>query len=361
MNASPLIAPPPEPRSSPTLFAFAPVLPSNGFRMKDYWIWCPSVIQGLDHRYHMFASRWPKWLPFHPGWMTNSEVVRAVADRPEGPYTFAEVVLPPRGAEYWDGRSTHNPTIRFHAGRYYLYYTGITHPLKPLEPGEPFDTKDPRCIVARSCKRVGLAWADSITGPWHRLDHPILQTAPNTFYSFLTSNPAPVISENGQVTLLFKSRRYLRSTHSGMMIGLATAPHPEGPYKVLGDEPLFSSAKFGEIEDPFLWKEEGLFRMIAKDMSGRICGQAGGGLYAESTDARTWRITRPMLAYRKEIHWTDHGIRTYGSLERPFLLMENGRITHLCAAASNGTQNFVDATETWNAVLPVAALNSSFM
>src|SRR5262249_41603082 len=80
------------------------VVPRNGgFRMDGYWVWCGSVIKGDDGRYHMFASRWPKDITFHPGWMTSSEIVRAVADRPEGPYVFQQVVLPARGAEYWDG------------------------------------------------------------------------------------------------------------------------------------------------------------------------------------------------------------------------------------------------------------------
>lgn len=81
----------------------------GGFRMEGYWVWCGSVVQGEDGKFHMFASRWPKTLPMHPGWMTASEIVRADSDTPEGPYRFCEVALPARGAEYWDGRCTHNP------------------------------------------------------------------------------------------------------------------------------------------------------------------------------------------------------------------------------------------------------------
>jgi len=87
----------------------APV--GGGFRMEGYWVWCGSVIKGEDNRYHMFASRWPKSQPMHPGWLSLSEIVRASSDTPEGPYQFEEVVLPARGAEYWDGRMTHNPQI----------------------------------------------------------------------------------------------------------------------------------------------------------------------------------------------------------------------------------------------------------
>ena len=57
----------------------------------------------------MFASRWRKDIKFVPGWVTNSEVVRAWAERPEGPYVYQETVLPARGAEHWDGMMTTNP------------------------------------------------------------------------------------------------------------------------------------------------------------------------------------------------------------------------------------------------------------
>jgi hypothetical protein len=36
----------------------APV--TGGFAMEDFWVWCGSVIQGPEGKYHMFASRWPK-------------------------------------------------------------------------------------------------------------------------------------------------------------------------------------------------------------------------------------------------------------------------------------------------------------
>ena len=90
----------------------APV--GGGFAMEDYWVWGSSVVRGDDSLYHMYVSRWPKNLPFHPGWMVASEIVHAVSENPEGPYQFSDVALPARGPEYWDGRSTHNPRILRH-------------------------------------------------------------------------------------------------------------------------------------------------------------------------------------------------------------------------------------------------------
>ena len=92
------------------------------FEQDNYWIWGSSVIKGKDGKYHMYVSRFPKSLPFHPGWMVASEIVHAVADVVEGPYQFSDVALPPRGPQYWDGRSTHNPRILYHDNKYYLIY-----------------------------------------------------------------------------------------------------------------------------------------------------------------------------------------------------------------------------------------------
>ena len=37
------------------------------FECEGYWAWGSSVVKGDDGKYHMFVSRFPKSLPFHPG------------------------------------------------------------------------------------------------------------------------------------------------------------------------------------------------------------------------------------------------------------------------------------------------------
>lgn len=337
-----------------TLFAFRPVGADNGFSMPDYWVWCPSIIRGPDGMYHMFASRWPKTLPFHPGWLTNSEIVRAVAERAEGPYQFMEVILARRGPEFWDGSVTHNSTIRSYKGRYYLYYMGNNIPFPAPAPGENLALDDPRVIVARSRKRIGVAWADSLEGPWHRAERPILDVKPGTFYSFLTSNPAPWIDpESGRVAMIFKARAYEGDRHGAMTLGLAAADHPEDTYQVVGDEPLLHDGLFGELEDPFLWRQGGAFHLVAKDMQGTAAGQPGAAVYAVSPDLQSWQKGSPGVAWRKSIPCQDGCHIRCGSMERPFLFGDGDRFTHLCVAASDGREGFTDAKRTWNAVLPL--------
>ncbi|MDF2922263.1 MAG: glycosyl hydrolase family 43 [Paenibacillaceae bacterium] len=324
----------------------------GGFRMEGYWVWCGSVIRGEDGRYHMFASRWPKSIPFHPGWLVASEVVRAVCDTPEGPYTFQEVVLPARGAEYWDGRSTHNPHITKQGEEYVLYYMGSTNPLPDAVPGEPLEMSDPRVIVARSNKRIGIAVSRSVFGPWQRMDYPIMPVRPGQFDSFLTSNPAPCVHEDGSVLLIYKARRYEGILHGRMTIGAAWAPHYEGPYTVLQETPVFPE-EF-HLEDPFVWKTERGYELIAKDMDGNLCGEMHAGIHAVSPDGLDWRLSNTPMAYSRTIRWEDGTIRTMGSFERPFLLFQEGRPTHLFAATADGPGGFANASNTWNMVIPLA-------
>ncbi|MCS7464341.1 glycoside hydrolase family protein [Paenibacillus doosanensis] len=328
----------------------APV--NGGFRMEGYWVWCGSVIKGEDGRFHMFASRWPQTLPMHPGWIMASEIVRAVSDTPEGPYEFQEVVLPARGAQYWDGRSTHNPHITKCGDTYLLYYMGSTHPLPEPAPGETVGLDDPRCIVGRANKRVGLATSKSVFGPWKRSDNPILPTRPDKFDSFLTSNPAPCVHEDGSVLLVYKARKYEGHVHGKMTIGVAKAAHYEGPYVRNSDEPLFSPERF-HIEDPFIWKTPNGYELIAKDMEGTICGEKHGGVHAYSKDGQQWAFSESPKAYSRTVAWEDGTVQTMGSLERPFLLFQDGKPTHLFAAVANGPGGFQQATRTWNMCIPI--------
>ncbi|WP_319481352.1 glycoside hydrolase family protein [uncultured Draconibacterium sp.] len=333
----------------------APV--NGGFEMKDYWVWGSSVIKGDDNQYHMYASRWPKYLPFHPGWMIASEIVHAVSSTPEGPYKFNDVALGARGTQFWDGRSCHNPKIVKYKDTYILYYMGSTHPFEDVteQNVEELTLDSKWCIAGRWGKRVGIATSKSPNGPWTRLDKPILDVSPNTFYSFLTSNPSPLIKEDGSVVLLFKGRGYKEDgiKHSDMSIGVATAPGFDGKYTVQGDGPLFSIDNFGEIEDPHLWSDKNGYHMLAKDQRGQISGHKHDGILAHSEDGINWVVDKNPLAYTKKVKWDNGKTIQQGQLERVFVLVENGKPTHLFFATMDGPGGFGNSTKSWNMVVPL--------
>ncbi len=333
----------------------APV--NGGLQMEEYWVWGSSVIKGEDDKYHMYASRWPKMLPFHPGWMVASEIVHAVSDTPEGPYKFKDVALGARGAQYWDGKSCHNPKIVKYKDTYIMYYMGSTHPFEEVtkENVANFNLKSKWCIAGRWGKRVGMATSKSPNGPWKRLDSPILEVKPNSYYSYLTSNPSPLIKEDGSVILLFKGRSYKKDaiTHSDMAIGVATAKSFDSHYTVVGDKPLFSMEHFGEIEDPHLWSDATGFHMIAKDQRGLLTGGHGDGVLAHSEDGINWVVDKNPKAYTKTVKWDNGKTIKQGQLERPFVLVENKEPTHIFFATMDGSGGFANGTKTWNMVIPL--------
>lgn len=339
--------------------AIQPMNADSGYRDDRYWVWCTSIIEGDDGKFHMFASRWPKSLMMHPGWMVGSEVIHCVSEKLEGPYQFSDVALGDRGSQYWDGRSAHNPRICKIGDEYVLFYMGSTHPLKEAQENPEKVTLDsPYALVGRSNKRVGVASAKSPYGPWKRRDRPILETKPGTFYSYLTSNPTPWIESDGSVTLIFKARYHTDRFpfYSDMVLGLAKAPRYDGPYQVVGEKPIFGEGAKNpwEVEDPCIWKDERGYHMLAKDHQGKITGSRGFGILAHSSDALKWSLDPSPQAYSKTFKTTDGKSLTFGQTERANVILRDGKPAALSFAVMDGTGGFSGGKNAWNIVVPLA-------
>ena len=330
--------------------------------MDGYWVWCGAVVCGEDGRYHMFASRWPNCRPMAGGYAVSSEIVRAVADTPEGPYVFEEVALPVRGEQFWDGRMTHNPSIHKCGDTYLLFYIGSTFD-GPMPPPEAWVKRDgvepdwdradydnpPQVRHAYANIRIGLATSPSVYGPWRRRDAPILQPRPGKWDSTVVTNPAPCVLDDGRIYMLYRS-----NTPNGLRIGAAMAEHFDAPFERLSDEPVLRLAGGQHVEDPFVWWTGDHFEMLAKDLDGSITGQKHAGIHATSPDGLTWTLSNPPLAFSRHVRWSDGTQTLRGSLERPFLLFADGRPTHLFAATADGPGGFHRARRTWNMVIPLA-------
>jgi hypothetical protein len=325
----------------------APSVKNGGFKMDDYWVWGASVVKGEDGRYHMFASRWPKKYPFFVGYIFNSEVVRAVSDKPEGPFTFQEVVLPARGSEFWDGRMTHNPTIHKHGDTYLLFYIGTTF---EGESPEPDSIRKPLSANMEQFRRetygkirIGMATSKSVYGPWKRMDEPVLQPRPGKWDDNVTTNPAPCVASDGSILLVYRSN--VRG--KGTRLGVAKAEGPGQPFTRIRD----SYMDF-HVEDPYIWWVNDHYEMIAKDQSGTLTEEYHAGVHATSKNGINWQISQPAKAYSRIIQWDDGTQLNSGSFERPQLLIENGRPLCLYCATGDGSGGFNNAITTWNVATP---------
>lgn len=309
------------------------------FRDNNYYIWDCSVIKA-EGKYHMFSSRWEKELGFGWNWLFNSSVIHAVSDKPEGPYTYVNTVLPRRGRQYFDGMNTHNTCIKQYGGKYYLYYMGTSFPGNiPVSADE---ISFGRGLETWNRKRIGLAVADSINGEFVRRDNPILSPRDCSHWDCtITTNPSAVILPDGKTYMIYKSRSYVDMP---LQLGVAAADSPDGIYERICDTPVFDFPdKNMHIEDPFLWYDEtrGKFCLIAKDdvKNGAygITGCWGNGFYAESDDCIHFEIGDNPLVYTRELDWADGHHTVQCNLERPCILFgDDGKPEYLFCASGNG-------------------------
>ncbi len=308
-----------------------PLGDENVFRDPDYFNWGASILRGEDGTYHLFYARWPRAYGF-TGWLTHSEVAHAVSDDPAGPYTYLGTVLQGRRGEYWDAITAHNPKIKYFEGKYYLYYIG-THaegyPMTEEKLVEVAHTgySHPLWTVLRENQRTGVAVASSLDGPWERLDAPIIE--PSGPITTLTVNPAIARGPDGTYFLIIKGdkpneTRFIR--HQAM----ATAPSPTGPFS-MQSRPVID---YMDTEDVSLWydDEDRRFYAIfhAHDFIGLIT----------SADGLSWEKAEYFEVTKKRLQLQEGSLLQPDRMERPFVLVEEGKPRVLCLAVKKGDDSY---------------------
>jgi len=297
----------------------------RALELKGYYVWCNCPIIGPDKKVHVFFSRWKADLGMS-GWIKGSEIAHAMADAPDQPFEVVQTVLQPRRG-FWDATTCHNPLIKKINGKYYLFYMGNAN-------------------GKTNTKRIGLAIADSIDGPWKRTDQPLLLPGEaGAWDDHCTTNPAWVEGEDGKSWLYYKSwNTHDYETQKGPIrgnrkYGVAFADQPEGPYQKYAHNPVIDFSTKGQnrqFEDAFVWREGQIYKMIARDMG--VFSQEDG-LLMESKDGLHW--STPKIAYKSLNHYIQQPpapahLKRYGRLERPMLLLEKGKPKWLFGASQGG-------------------------
>lgn len=289
-----------------------------------------SPIKGEDGLYHLYYSRWEKKYGFL-AWVTHSEIAHAVSKKAAGPYTFHDLVFPVRGAQYWDGLNTHNPTIHSFEGKYYLYYTGNT--------GDGKNIKNGLNASHRNHQRLGVAVSDSPYGPWERFDKPVIDVSPDSdaYDALMMANPSITQMPDGRYLMVYKAvAKKNPGIWGGPVVHLcAIADSPVGPFKKMQD-PIFTAKDSSfPAEDPYIWFQNGCYYAIVKDMHGAFTKAGRSLALFYSKDGLDWNPTETPLISIPEIRWKNGEITKLTHLERPQLLIENGKPTVLFLAADD--------------------------
>lgn len=308
-----------------------PVPATAKWMQPDYDVWCGTEVKGDDGKYNLYYSRWPRKLGFS-AWVVSSEVAHAVGDTPFGPWVFHDVALPARGANFWDGSCTHNPTVLRVGKKFYLYYMGNYGDGK---------VRQPLNWTHRNHQRIGVAVADSPDGPWVRIDKPVLDVsadhdAPD---ALLTANPSVVQRPDGGFLMVYKAVGLKgKLPFGGPVVHLvATSDSPTGPFLKRPD-PIFGMKGVGfAAEDPFVWRGPDRYWAIVKDNDGNFTHRGYSLALWNSVDGFTWTLaTHRFVASPSTVTWADGHVEKLTALERPQLVLENGEpIALLCAAANN--------------------------
>ena len=179
------------------------------------------------------------------------------------------------------------------------------------------------------------------------MDKPLIEPGGEDVWdNHCTSNPSFVRHPNGQYWIYYKSWNssdYYNSTHptirGNRKYGIAMADKLEGPYVKYKNNPVVDYSGLGEnrqLEDAYVYIEDGKFKLIARDM-GIFNHEVG--LYLESDDGIKW--SEPKIAYyavnkyMEEPPGPSH-LKRYGRLERPQILMKDGKPDCLYLASQGG-------------------------
>lgn len=302
-------------------------------------IWGGSLVKGEDGLYHIFYSRWPKNMGWE--WVTNSEIAHAVASSPFGPFKFKNITLPARGAQYWDGMCTHNPTVHKFNGKYYLYYMGNTGDGKIVStPGKPSLNWQ-----HRNNQRIGVAVADSPNGPWKRFDTPVLDVTHNDENApdaLVTSNPSVCKMKDGKILMVYKAvgKKFDLPQGGPVVHMVAIADKPTGPFKKYPNPVFLEEGVRFPAEDPYIWYQDGKYRAIVKYIETVGKKRVFSLVHYDSNDGIDWQKARYFKISERVLEWENGTIQKYDHLERPQVFIENGQpIALLCAADTIDVQN----------------------
>lgn len=305
-----------------------PTQRSSVMESDEYFTWGASPIKGDDGIYHIFYSRWRKDKGFL-AWLTHSEIAHATSKCATGPYQFQEVVLTASDKDRWDGLSIHNPTVKRFGDKYYIYYSANT--------GDGVATYTKFNWSHRNNQRIGVVESSSLNGPWRRFDTPLIDINhedQSAHDALMVSNPSVTQMKDGRYLMIYKAVAMQKKLPGGGPVChlYAISDSPIGPFKKF-NEPIFTAeGSHFPAEDPYVWLQGDKYYAIVKDMHGSFTGKGQSLALFISENGVDWAPAPNPLVSTLEVTWSDGEVVKYSHLERPQLLIEDGRPTTLFLA-----------------------------
>ncbi|MEM9987513.1 MAG: glycoside hydrolase family protein, partial [Bacteroidota bacterium] len=235
---------------------------------------------------------------------------------------------------YWDGMTTHNPTVHKIEGKYYLYYMGTTGDRAIVsQPGKPKLNWQ-----HRNNQRIGVAVADSPNGPWQRFDEPVLDITwgdSTAHDALMTSNPSVCQMADGRILMVYKAvgKQYKLPSGGPVVHMVAIADSPTGPFQKYPDPVFTFEGERFPAEDPYIWYQDGRYRAIVKRIKFEGKKRLFSLVHYDSEDGIDWNRATFFDISDRTVTWEDGTTEKFDHLERPQVFIENGKpVALLCAA-----------------------------
>ena len=286
----------------------------GGLRHSNHSFWGASGIRADDGEYHLYASRMGKQCGLE-AWDLNSEIVRAVADHPLGPYQVVETVIP---------AMAHNPTVRKGPdGFYYLFYIGRpvdrAMQVADCKGGDSgFITQEQKDLPTPWRCQINVRQAEDPAGPW---SESATLTVGSGRLPLCATNPAPLVAADGSLDLYYRAYRYIVTDDKSDQTRFHPYPQ-EWIYKVTSEkigEPLgrfqFWPVLQGQGEDAFVWRNDDALHMI---FNNKFNDKINMGGYARSSDGH--RFERGAPIYSGTVEFLDGTSEVLNRRERPQIM-----------------------------------------
>ena len=291
----------------------------------DHKIWGLSVIKWKDGKYHAYYSRWPDSLGFK-AWLSHSEIAHAVADNPEGPFRFVNVVVESRHEKGWDVINAHNPYVCKAEDKICLYY--ISNELRGKYEHE-VDSEYPEFSwfidnwdKVRNTQRIGVAVASDPAGPFERAEEPVVE--PHGNFKNIAVNPAVTYVDGKYVMIMKGDDTEHDAWHRIQLVGHAS--NPEGPF-TFSQKPVYAAT---QTEDACIWYDKQFERYY---MTCHVMGKRDFALFS-SEDSYNWTFAGDSIFMKKQIVLDDGTIWKPRRVERPYVLTnEKGKPVMFYVAA----------------------------
>ena len=271
----------------------------------EFYYWDGQIIKAQDGKYHLFMSTWSGENGFNPGWL-NSDAYHAVsAQGVLGPYERQDYV-------YNNGGS--------HKG----------HNVTALElPGGDY------AVVVSETVPFTIYRSSSLDGPW---------TSCQPQIDVASSNVSLVARHDGRFQVV---ERYGNIAIADTLCGHYVKQKPTWSYPTNSPDTIYpkrdsipnvTNPTFDWQEDPHIWMSGGTYHVIYSGSGDRV----GWHLYSKD-GIHDWQDNGYAWSPReweRIFCFEDDTCSQWYKMERPGVVLENGRPTHLTWAVADVDKDF---------------------